>query len=85
MGAPRARGERGPRAGSAAGCALVLLCPVLHPSSPSPCPPEENRELMVQSGGIQAAMTAMRLYTWNEHVQVKACWLLASLASQYGE
>jgi hypothetical protein len=54
-------------------------------TSTSPLPhSEENRKELVDNDGVDTVLTAMRMFTWNENVQVKACWLLASLASQYG-
>ena len=44
-----------------------------------------NRELVYAAGGVALTLAAMRLFAWDENVQTKACWLLATLSAEYAE
>ena len=48
------------------------------------CRAEANRETLLASNGIETVINAMNMFTWNEMVQCKACWVLSTLASQHG-
>ncbi len=56
--------------------------------TPLPCRvcvvPEENREVVLAMSGLETVLEAMVLFTWNESVQSKACWVLSTFASQHG-
>jgi hypothetical protein len=45
---------------------------------------EDNRAELLGNNGVETVVNAMNMFTWNEMVQCKACWVLSTLASTHG-